>query len=270
MPLKASYAKKEEIPKGQESLYVEKDGTWVLEVEGMVSSSEFAGVKSRLDEFRTNNINLSASLKELEGKKFLTQEEQDEFDRLKEESDNIRDKKLIDAGKIDELLAQRTERMRTDYDNQIAGYKKQVEDLTTLSATHEGRLSKVLVESSLASVLSKSGIQPVQGALEDLVSRARVVWKANEKGDLVALDPAGNPIYGTEASTPITLDEWTAGVVKDAPYLFMDNKGAGGEGGKGGGHKGSDGILRIPRSDENLKSLHIEDIATGKAIVVEG
>lgn len=268
--MKPWYATKEEIPAGLESFYKEVEGKFVLQVEGMVPTTELTSANDRLAEFRSNNITLSQTLKDFEGKKFLTQEEQEEFDELKKTADEIKDKGLIDAGKIDELVNTRTERLRADYDNQIKGLQKQVGDLTTTSNNYQDRLAGVLVEAEVGKVLSAGGFQPVQGALADVVSRARTTWKVDEKGNLVALDGSDNPVYGTDPTVPLTMAEWASTTVKDAPYLFLENKGTGGDGDKGGGpDKGSDGVLRIKRSDEQAKSKHIEDIASGKAIVVD-
>lgn len=268
--MKPWYATKEEIPAGLEGFYKEVDGKWVLQVDGMVPESSLKEVKDKLNEFRTNNVALAQKLKELDGKTFLTPEEQEEFDELKKQAQDIEDKNLIDAGKIDELVHSRTERMRADYENKIEAYKKTAEKAEGLAQTYQGRLGNVLVEAEVSRALSASGIQPVQGALADVVARASSVWKVNEAGQLVALDKDGNPVYGQDPSSPITMDEWAAQTAKDASYLFMENKGTGGDGNNQGGNKGSDGTLRIPRSNEHLKSKHIEDLATGKAVLVDG
>ncbi len=262
------YATQAEIPKGLEAHYKEQDGKWVLQVKGMVPQSEVSAINDRLAEFRSNNITLSQKLKDLEGKKVLTQEEQEEYDELKKHAQDNEDKNLIDAGKIDELVATRTDRMKQDYDNQIKGYREKVEKLETTSKTYQDRLSGVLVEAEVGKALSAGGFQPVQGALSDIVSRARSTWQVNEKGDLLALDGNGNQVYGSDPQTPLTMEEWAAATTKQAPYLFMASSGSGGKGNGAGGKKGSDGIIRISQSDEAMKSKHIEDIATGKAIVV--
>lgn len=268
--MKPWYATKEEIPQGLEQFYKEQDGKWVLQIEGMVPATELNAMKERLNEFRSNNVSLSQKLKELEGKKFLSQEEQDEYDELKKKSQEIEDKNLIDAGKIDELVHSRTERMRADYDNKLKAYEKRATKSEEAMSNYRNRLATVLVEAEVSKTLSAQGVQPVKGALADVISRARNTWQVNEEGQLVALDAQGNPVYGNDPSAPMTMDEWAGQVAKDAPYLFMESKGTGGDGGKGGGDRGSDGVIRIPRSNERLKSKHIDDIASGKAVIVDG
>ncbi len=60
MALKFKYATKQEIPAEHQSLYVERDGAWLLDADGVVS-------QSKLDEFRQNNITLTNQLKRFEG-----------------------------------------------------------------------------------------------------------------------------------------------------------------------------------------------------------
>ena len=58
MPLKFKFKSREEIPSGQESLYIERDGAFVLDVEGAVE-------KTRLDEFRHTNVALRREVESL-------------------------------------------------------------------------------------------------------------------------------------------------------------------------------------------------------------
>ena len=51
MPLKFKAKSKDEIPAEHQALYVERDGVWVLDVEG-------AADKAKLDEFRNTNVAL--------------------------------------------------------------------------------------------------------------------------------------------------------------------------------------------------------------------
>src|SRR5687768_15012963 len=51
MPLKFKFKSREEIPAEHQALYVERDGAFVLDVEGAVE-------KTRLDEFRSTNVAL--------------------------------------------------------------------------------------------------------------------------------------------------------------------------------------------------------------------
>src|SRR2546421_12811223 len=58
MALKFKFTTKDEIPAEQAALYVERDGAWVLDAEGVVE-------KSKLDEFRSSNVALMKERDEL-------------------------------------------------------------------------------------------------------------------------------------------------------------------------------------------------------------
>jgi hypothetical protein len=49
--LKFKLKSREEVPAGQESHYVERDGVWILDADG-------AADKTKLDEFRSTNVAL--------------------------------------------------------------------------------------------------------------------------------------------------------------------------------------------------------------------
>lgn len=51
MPLKFKVKTKDEIPAEHLPLYAEREGAWLLDVDGAVE-------KSKLDEFRTKNVSL--------------------------------------------------------------------------------------------------------------------------------------------------------------------------------------------------------------------
>ena len=58
MALKFKFKTRDEIPADQAALYVERDGGWVLDAEGVVE-------KSKLDEFRSSNVTLMKERDEL-------------------------------------------------------------------------------------------------------------------------------------------------------------------------------------------------------------
>ena len=62
MPLKYKYPTKQEIPAEQSALYVEREGAFYLDVEGVTD-------KVKADELRTHNIELR---KQIEEPPFLT------------------------------------------------------------------------------------------------------------------------------------------------------------------------------------------------------
>ena len=62
MALKFKFKSKDEVPAEHLSLYTERDGAWLLDVEGAVE-------KTKLDEFRTSNVALLKERDELKQRK---------------------------------------------------------------------------------------------------------------------------------------------------------------------------------------------------------
>jgi hypothetical protein len=84
MALKFKYTAKDQIPAEQAGLYIERDGAFVLDAEGVVE-------KAKLDEFRQTNIALS--------------KERDELKRRFEGIDPDEVRRLADEKRKLELLA---------------------------------------------------------------------------------------------------------------------------------------------------------------------
>src|ERR1017187_4865183 len=76
MALKFKYASKEQIPAEQAGLYVERDGAWVLDAEGVAD-------KAKADEMRNHNIELRKQIEERDAR--FEGIDPDEFRRLLEE-----------------------------------------------------------------------------------------------------------------------------------------------------------------------------------------
>ena len=98
MALKFKFKSKDEIPAEQQSLYVERDGAWMLDVDG-------AADKAKLDEFRTNNIALIKQLDEL--KKRFEGIDPDEVRKLAEEKQRLEEAQQLKAGEVDKVVENR-------------------------------------------------------------------------------------------------------------------------------------------------------------------
>ena len=79
---------KDEIPAEHLSLYAERDGGWVLDVDG-------AADKSKLDEFRTTNVSLLKERDEL--KKRFEGIDPEEVRKLADEKHRLEEAKLLNG-----------------------------------------------------------------------------------------------------------------------------------------------------------------------------
>jgi hypothetical protein len=57
-------------------------------------------------------------------------------------------------------------------------------------------------------------------------------------GKAVSLDAEGKVVYGTDGTTPLSVEEWTKSLQTAAPHLFLGSTG-GGAGNGGGGAGGN-------------------------------
>ncbi len=225
MSLKAKLENLDGVDEALKGLYTEREGAFHLTVEGMVD-------KSKLDDFRTTNTQLKSDLEKLTDK-FNGVDLSRYAELVKSDQDN-KDKKLVDAGKIDELLAERTKRMKEEYE-------KTIQTLESQNHTHVRQLEGLVIDNSVRAAATKSGVQAT--AVDDVLLRARTVYSL-EDGTATPKDRKGEVIYGKDGSTPMAIEEWVKGLEDTAGHLFIKSS--------GGGPKNPGGV---PVDGKNLSPL---------------
>lgn len=215
MALKFEVESLDNVDEAHRSLYTEQNGKFVLAVDGVVP-------KTKLDEFRNNNVDLKRQLDEVNGK--FKDIDPVLYRELTSEHQKLKDKKLIDAGKIDELVDERVKTLRSTLEGERDGYKAQAQ-------TTRARLESLLIDNEVSRFALESGC--VETALDDIVSRARTQFKLDKDDRAVAMD-GEKIIYGADGTSPMTIKEWMSALVTKAPHLFKGSSG-GGAGGSGNG-----------------------------------
>lgn len=236
--LKKFYDNQSDIPEAYRSLYTERDGKWHFTgVEGMVPSE-------KVKEFRDTNETLMREKRELEEK--LGKFDNIDVERYREllgKETLLKEGKLYDKNKIDELVAGRTEEMRREHANQLKAVTDAKEAAERRgNELHEG-LKRQMIDNKIITVGSRPefGLEPT-GHL-DLVNRARSVADLDDKNQLIFKNSDGTKMYGKDGITPMTPDEWVERqATVEAKHLFKPSGGSGtppGDAGKGGGGGGS-------------------------------
>jgi len=214
MKLKHWYATLDEIPEAYRALYVEKDGKFFLEVEGMVP-------KARLDEFRDKNTKL---LKRLDALNAVVGSEDENLEHIQELLEKEKSGDLtIGKGKskedVERLVTERVATMKADYEKKIA-------DLTKSNGTFQTQLEKAVIETGLTQAATKRGVRTT--AIEDILSRGRGVYKLV---DGVPVPMKGDErVFGKDGITPKSFDEFIEDLATAAPHLFAENQGSGATG----------------------------------------
>jgi hypothetical protein len=248
MALKFKFKSKDEVPAEHLSLYTERDGAWLLDVEGAVE-------KAKLDEFRASNVTLLKERDEL--KQRFDGIEPDAVRALAAEKQKLEEAAQLKAGEVEKVLEARAKALKGDFDKQLSA-------VTTERDALNARLVAIQIDQGVITVASKRGLRA--SAMPDITARARGVFRLVE-GVPTAFEADGKTVRaGKDGVTPMTLEEWVDAQVSEAPHLFESNAGGGaaGNGSGGAGHKGSvknpfaqatwnlTEQMRLQKSDPNL------------------
>jgi hypothetical protein len=215
MALKFKYGSKGEVPAELQSFYIERDGAFVLDADGVVE-------KTKLDEFRQNNITLTNQLKKFEGI------DPDAVRQLAAEKQKLEDEQRLKDGKFQDVLDTRLQSAKTEWDKQFSAVTSERDAL-------HGRLTAIQIDQAVVTEATKRGLRAT--AIPDITSRARNTFKL-VNGVPQAFD-GEVPRVGRDGTSPLTLAEWVDALVSDAPHLFEANAGGGaaGSGSSGAGNR---------------------------------
>jgi hypothetical protein len=216
MALKFKHQTKAEIPAELQSLYVERDGAWCLDVDGAVD-------RAKLEEFRGNNITLTNELKDLRQR----------FDGIDpDEVRKLEEAQQLKAGEVEKVLESRVKAVKAELEKQLSGVTLERDSLNA-------RLTSIQIDQAVVTEATKRGLRA--SALPDITARARNTFRL-VNGVPQALEADGQTArVGKDGVTPLTLAEWIDTQVSEAPHLFESNAGGGaasnGSGGAAGGNR---------------------------------
>lgn len=209
------------IPAGQEAFYVEKDGKFHLDVTGIEDTS---GLKSALQKEREAAKEASRRAKELEDK--FAGIDPVKVREMMTKLDQDGEAALIAAGKFDEVVAKRTEKLRADL-------QKQIDEAHGKTKSAEERVSKysqrVLDDRIRDAVMGKVHVHAIKSG--DVLRAAREIFVLDESGNAVQLGDDGKPVIGKDGKTPFSPAEWIESMVDVAPHWFPSDSTGGGAGG---------------------------------------
>jgi len=187
MTLKAVLETLDNLDEGIKSLYVEHDGKYRLDIEGgFKTNDEITGLTSALNKEREARSRLEKQVKQWEGIED-PQKAREALETLK----NLDSKKLIDAGKVDEVK----EEVRKAMQGKLDEMGRVVE---TLKATVEQKEATIRDELIGGRFVRSRFIADKLAVPVELV---RAHWGARfkvEDGNVVGHDKHGNPIYSKE------------------------------------------------------------------------
>ncbi len=213
------------FPAEYAALYVERDGAFYADIEGVTD-------KAKADEMRNHNIELRKQIEE------ASRTAAEQLAQLQAEKERL---ELIAQGhkpeEINKIVAERVKGVKADLEKQLSAVTSERDSLNT-------RLTSIQIDQGVITVATKRGLRPT--AIPDITARARLVFKL-VNGAPQAFEPDGKTLrYGKDGITPMTLEEWVDAQVADAPHLFESNAGGGASGNGAGGAAGSQRSVKNP------------------------
>lgn len=231
----------DKVPESQRGWYVEKEGKFTLDLD-KVTIEDVAGLKKALGSERDSAAaarrEAAALAKKYEGI------DPDAVKLLLSRFDGEEEAALIKAGKFDEVLKKRHEKMQEAHVRALADKDKAIETEVGRRKKYEQRV----LDGHLIQAATKAGVH--QHAMEDVMYRGRSMFTLDEEGEPVRLLEDGKTVeIGKDGKSPYSPVEWIEGTMKEkAPHWFPVQGSGGGTGGDNS-RPGSGGKKQIKRAD---------------------
>lgn len=247
------HAKLDEPLKG---LYVDRDGAFVLQVDGMVSQDDYDAIESKLNEFRDNNRKLFNDLKRYEGV------DPDEYRTQKQTIEKLQRQGVQKPDDLSALIAQEIAKHTEPLKQQLETERKQREE-------SERKLQEKALEDQLWAAGQAAGIS--DDMREEYLARAKTLFHF-ENGRIVARQ-GDQPVYSRrrgKTTEPLSVEEYVTDpewLPKEKPKYYKDSTGTGARTQNQGG---AGEASRLIANDPSVIGQNLEALAAGKIQVLAG
>ena len=158
--------------------------------------------------------------------------------------ENDEETKLLAEGKMDEVMARRTERLQADHQKQVDALTASLAERDALLEQGQGQVKRLTVSTSLQKAAADLGVHST--AFDDVLHRAMSVFEIDDGKPIVKEN--GATVFGKDGKSPMSPAEWLEAMKETAPHWFPAPSGGGAGGGAGGG-KGAHQITREQARD---------------------
>lgn len=202
--LKAVLETLDGLDEGLKGLYVEQEGKFVLDAEGVDNS----GLKSALEKERKAARDAEAKRKEFESKyKDIDPDRYAELLKAQEEAE-------ANKGTVEERAQKQAQKAidaaNKARDEALAG----IEAERKKAQAYQGRV----LDDAIRAAAAKAGLH--QHAIDDALFRGRSMFSLDDSGSAVQLDSDGQLVIGKDGKTPFSPSEWLDGMRETAPHWF--------------------------------------------------
>ncbi len=144
---------------------------------------------------------------------------------------------LLKAGKIDEVLNKRTERMQGEHSKALKAEQAARE-------RSEAKAAK-LAQRALDGAILEAAKGCLDEAKDDVVLRARGLWRLNDDGDAVAMN-GEEVVLGKDGKTPLSPSEWASSLRETASHLWPKAQGSNATGSGQGAQRTGQDLSKLP------------------------
>lgn len=256
MALKMRVESLDEIPEDFRDLYEKgRDGGFELSYDFVKEHPAVVKLRKTTDDVDKKRTMAERALEELQAKygDLNPDEARAAMDKLQRSGDE----ELINEGKVEELLEKKTERMRHDFEKQIAAKTAALEELEEKVGKYEQEISDIRIYDTIKDAALSKGAR--KEALTDIKNRAAGIWKLQD-GKPAALDQDG--IIMGKRGEPLTIEEWVDTLAAESTYLFEPNSGGGSQGSDTRGNMGGAKIVSMNAAQDDIAA-----IASGEKVI---
>lgn len=210
--------------------------------------TETVSESAKIKEFRDTNIALKQKIESLEAT----------ITKISQGLEADQEKALLSAGKIDELVALRAEKMKADYEAKIA-------ELSTKSTNFRAQLENSKVDAEISRLAAEKGVRPE--AIKDALAHGKQLFKMSDDGKVVAMKD-GNVLFNKK-NEEFTISDWLSEQQAQSPHWFQESTGGATQPTKPTLKNG--GKVKIKRSDfsKGLSPEALRHLASGNAVLVD-
>ena len=199
----------EGIPEALQSYYTKgEEGGYFLETD----DDSLKQVKTKISEFRSNNIQLAKEKEDLQRK--LSEFDSFDVEEIKEAlkaRQQVKEDELVPRTEIDKHLKKRLDQERKTFEAQL-------NELSTARAQLSDELATMKIEKMVTESINRIG-QLQKGALADVLRRARMEIEVKD-----------NQLVEKDSGLNLDPVSWAQDLHKNCPYFFAANTGVGARG----------------------------------------
>lgn len=180
-------------------------------------AADFSGLKTKNEELIGEVRKAKETMKQFEGIDIKA------FKELQTKMANDEEFKLIQEGKVDEVINRRFDRMRVEYDGKLTAAEEAVQKLANERDSFKNRYERENISSALRKAAEKAGVVPE--AIDDVILRGQGLFSIDEDGSVVSLDKSGK-IATDSKGKPITTESFVDALRDKAPHYWRQSQSA--------------------------------------------